>query len=381
MLKDLDQRQTDKTSESINDAVPMANNQSPKKVIFVSLITIIILNIIGLVFWQLYSENQSLKSIRNDNVTPVLPTEMKNAETKKTEIKKNTITTLVHPLVNVNQSAVNSSVPKAVTTVQKALLQSNQDVEDENNITTANTNGSSLTKSLPKNNKSSDKESQALTNNVKLDGGDEIKSTVSSPPSSLTISRRKMSPQDLAKQKFARAKQAVTDKEVIQAERLFEEILLLLPNHKPARKQLAALWFGRQSYQAALNLLSQGVALAPQDSEYRLMQARIYLSQGQGGRALQTLIVLADSTNVEYQALLANTAQQQGQFLDAISAYQQLTNLQVNKGRWWLGLAIAFDSDGQFLKAEQAYKTAITQQNLSNNSADFARKRIIELGE
>ena len=93
---------------------------------------------------------------------------------------------------------------------------------------------------------------------------------------SLTISRRKMSPQELAKQKFTQAEQAVLSDNINQAEQLLEEILLLEPNHKAARKQLAALWFGRQSYQAALNLLSQGIALSPQDSEYHLMQARIY---------------------------------------------------------------------------------------------------------
>jgi MSHA biogenesis protein MshN len=396
MLKDLDQRQTDKTSEPISNAVPVASNHTSKKVILVGLMAVVLLNVVGLLFWQLYSENQSLKSLQNDNLKPAFLTEiknveMKNADIKNTETKENKITTIVYasnvaePAIKVDQGSVNVPVLKAETTVQKTSQQNNQNVVDRNNniaasdnrasTNRASTNRTNVTPSLPKNHSSNNKKSdnQPLRNPVVL-----LKDT---PASSLTISRRKMSPQDLAKQKFARAKQALVDKEITQAERLFEEILLLLPDHKLARKQLAALWFGRQSYQAALNLLSQGIALSPQDSEYRLMQARIYLSQGQGEKALQTLIVLADSANVEYQALLANTAQQQGQLLSAITAYQQLTKLQVNKGRWWLGLAIAFDSNSQFVKAEQAYQTAISHQNLSNSSAEFARKRIIELGE
>ncbi|MFT5755756.1 MAG: MSHA biogenesis protein MshN [Alteromonadaceae bacterium] len=400
MLKDLDQRQADKNSALANNAVLMANNHASKKVIIVSIAVVVLLNIIGLFFWQLYNENQLLKAQQKNNNTPVV----------SSETQKNAMPTIVQatnaaePVISVNKATVNpaefkasASVEKNVETNVKTSIQAiaqhqitpviiNPDSSTSNstpNITKTNIQNNKINKinnnrPLTSHTGTVDN-SKVLVDRVSVDAIEN--KTAPAIPSNLTISRRKMSPQDLAKQKFSRAKQAFLDNDIMQAELLFEEILLLTPNHKQARKQLAALWFGRQSYQPALNLLSQGIALAPQDSEYRLMQARIYLNQGQGESALQTLVVLADAENIEYQTLLASTAQQQGQFLSAIKAYQQLVHLQANKGRWWLGLAIAFDSNSQFLKAKQAYQTAIAQHNLSTSSAEFAQKRLIELGE
>ncbi len=42
-----------------------------KKMIVASLTMIVLLNIIGLFFWQLYNENQSLKAVQKANARPV----------------------------------------------------------------------------------------------------------------------------------------------------------------------------------------------------------------------------------------------------------------------------------------------------------------------
>jgi len=361
---------------------------SPQKMVLIALIIIVLLNVIGLFFWQLYSENQSLKTLHNKpssqvsiseqhvSAAPIkdpnkVATNIPARDTVKTELStiqsdedktanQRKIDTYVTNNVNdLKSDGANGSRRNNSALIKTGILNEKNLIEQD-----------SVEKGLNK--KTQTKEARPAV--VQTEVLPEI-------PASLSISRRQMSPQDLAQQKYSRAEQAILDEKIIQAEQLFEEILLLQPNHKAARKQLAALWFGRQSYQPALNLLSQGIALTPQDSEYRLMKARIYLNQGQTERALQTLLVLADYPNIEYQALLANTAQQQGQFVSAIMAYQQLVNLQGIKGRWWLGLAIAFDSNSQFLKAAQAYQMAISQQNLSPSSAEFAQKRLVELGE
>ena len=199
--------------------------------------------------------------------------------------------------------------------------------------------------------------------------------------SSLTISRTQLSPQALATNKIAEAEQAIERNDIVKAESLFEEVLLVMPEHQMARKQLAALWYGKKSYQNAVNLLSQGIALAPQAEEMRIMSARIYFEQGQPRQAYNILKPLSHSVNTELQALLANTAAELNEHDNAALAYGKLIALEPNVGRWWLGSAVSLDSLGKFVPARDAYKQAIALSNLSMSAMQFARQRLIELGE
>ncbi len=208
--------------------------------------------------------------------------------------------------------------------------------------------------------------------------------TITVKSSSMNISRKQLTPEALIKQKNSRAKEALAANDIVTAEQLFEDILLIDPTNKNARKQLSALWFGRQSYQAAVNLLSQGIQLDPHDSELRLLQARIYIKQGRQSLAfdsLNTLPNVAQIESIDYQALLATQAQKVQQYQSAISAYLQLITQQAEVGRWWMGLAIAYDSNSQFALAGQAYHKALMLGGLSTSASKFIRQRIQVLGE
>ena len=196
----------------------------------------------------------------------------------------------------------------------------------------------------------------------------------------LAISRKKVSAEELVAQKWVQAEQAIKDKQLPEAETLLEDILLLQPEHELGRKQLAALWFGRQAHQAAINVLAQGIALAPNNLGFRLMQAKIYLSQGLEEKAYQILQGAAGNDNQEYLAALANAAQQTGRYRQASEFYQQLTRLQPGLSRWWLGLGVAYDSNSQFDLAVSAYRSALQVGNLSMSSSRFARQRLQQLG-
>ena len=197
----------------------------------------------------------------------------------------------------------------------------------------------------------------------------------------MSVSRRNFTSKELVEQKLDRAEKAVNSNEITEAEQLFEEVLIINPAHKQARKKLAALWFGRQSFQQAVNLLSQGIALDNQDDELRLMKARIHLKQGQLEAAYNTLKPLAFIEQEEYQVMLANIAQQIEQYQGAIDAYQVLIKMQPYSGRWHLGLAIVYDKNSQFLLAVNEYALALTKTDLSASSAKFARQRMQALGE
>jgi MSHA biogenesis protein MshN len=197
----------------------------------------------------------------------------------------------------------------------------------------------------------------------------------------MSVSRRQLTTKELVEQKQTRAEKFLNLNEITKAEQLFEELLINDPNHKQARKKLAALWFGRQSYQQALNLLSQGISLDSQDGELRLMKARIHLKQGQKEAAYNTLKPLTAFESEEYQVMLANIAQQIEQYPSAIGAYQVLIKMKPYSGRWHLGLAIVYDKNSQFELAVKEYGLALTKADLSASSAKFAEQRMQALGE
>ncbi|REL31819.1 tetratricopeptide repeat protein [Thalassotalea euphylliae] len=215
---------------------------------------------------------------------------------------------------------------------------------------------------------------------------------------SLTIARKQLTSAQLAVQKVNQAERAMAEKEGQKAEQLLQDALLLAPENKNARKQLAAIWFARGANQAAMNLLNQGISLSPNEPDFRLMKAKILLKNHQQNQAqsasqlsaqtspqltqaFETLVALANVPQVEYQSMLATVAQQYQQLSAAVSAYQQLVLLQPNQAKWYLGLAIAFDQSSQFNDALNAYQQALAVGGLSLQTQQFAQQRMTELGE
>ncbi len=196
----------------------------------------------------------------------------------------------------------------------------------------------------------------------------------------MSVLRRQLSADELAAQKLALAEKAIAAKQVTKAEKLLEEVVILTPKDSQTRKKLAALWFGRQAYQDASNLLSQGIALNGKDSSLREMKARIHLKQGQLTLALNTLKPLVKLENVQYQIMLANTAQQANHHESAAQAYRMLIAMQPDMGRWQLGLAVLYDKNSQFDLANEAYKKALTKNDLSVASEQFVQQRIQAIG-
>lgn len=372
MLKDLDKRQSEQQAAT-NHAVPQSSKTSTSKIIIV-VTMLIILNVVGLFGWQLYTENQQLKSqaqqqkidaqqaIKSDESLVVVG----RADTQLTPEAK----------VQGGSDEQQNDVPQP-TTINTTI---NENITAKNALHESNTGNNELIDTITAN-----EHSAAVT----VDNGEVLKSIEEPEPlivavpakSSLTISRSQLSPQALATSKITEAEQAMERNDIPKAEALFEEVLLVMPEHETARKQLAALWYGKRYYQDAVNLLSQGIALAPEAEEMRIMSARIYYEQGQARDAYNILIPLKHSMNAEFQVLLANTAAQLNEHDSAIIAYRTLITLEPDMGRWFLGLAVSLDSLGKFLPAIDAYQQAIARNNLSSSATQFARQRLIELGE
>ena len=402
MLKDLDERQSEQQHSQAGQ-VPQKKPATPWKLITTIVIVLIALNIAGVFIWQLYSENQSLKNSHENSSVQ----NQQNQQNQKNQQEQQSIEGLENNRQTAKSEQTTTPSPKAAPSeveknkpVASIPATKNLSATEEKAVISDNTS-EKLSEELTadKNAKQASKDQVVAKNSavinessnpsVELEGKHETDNHFTKSETqaealvkpTLSISRKQLTAAELTQQKINQAEQALAGNELTKAEKLFEDVLLMTPEHKSARKQLAALWFGRQAYQSAINVLSQGIQLYPDDSEFRLMKARIYLNQGQTIAAVNTLKDLPQVESVEYQALLASHAQQISQFGIAATAYQLLAKLEPDAGRWWLGLAVAYDSDSEFDQAVNAYGQAIDKSDLSENARQFARQRIQELGE
>ena len=370
MLKDLDERKPEQAMSGPANQV-VQTHENKKSTLLLVVIALVVLNVLGWFVWQIYSENQTLKASQNQPQPQVSGAKKPVTEKTSEPVVLNNDTSNDDTM-----STVQKTVQQPAQTVveQEVPVESKPEVKSSSHTEQTSQEVVTASKAVAK--------PVANVNESKAQASPEVKTPpVEQVKPTMTVARKQLSPQQLIERKTEQAEKAIANNELAKAEQLYEDVLLIDQDQHEIRKQLAALWFGRKAYQAALNLLQQGSALDYNNSDFRLMKARIYLTTGQAMNALNELLVLKDVNNVEYQAMIASTAQQLEQYPVSISAYQRLTSLQPNDGRWWLGLAIAHDASSAFELAKNAYKNAISLAGISDSSMAFARQRLQELGE
>ncbi|PKG85253.1 MSHA biogenesis protein MshN [Colwellia sp. 75C3] len=427
MLKDLDQRSPEPNSQTVQPE-QVSSIISPKKIALITGTCVFAVCVISFYFWQLISENNALKAEKvTSNAAHQVSTQL------STQSSNQVITNQVNSSVNAVQSSpVNQAMrletnenktaraPIAAEEFHYANEQSNEQ-ENQQAIVATKTDVSgprdlaiTATENRAENNAQRIAAKPVVNNSssrvipakktVAIADGHSHSAAVSShshdvdsastnavtkaattesksKKNKMSVSRRQLSADELADQKLALAEKALAAKQINKAEKLLEEVVIIKPSDSQTRKKLAALWFGRQAYQDAVNLLSQGIALNGKDSSLRQMKARIHLKQGQVTAALNSLKPLAQLKDEQYQIMLANTAQQAQQNNVAVEAYKVLIAMQPDIGRWYLGLAVLHDKSSQFTLASVAYNQALTKNDLSVASVNFVEQRIQAIGQ
>ena len=383
MLKDLDKRQTN-SEGAVNSHIPLRQQSSSHKSLILIVFILVLLNIIGFLGWQLYDVDNSSTNTNNANtvyseLTHKEPQDMVS-KTSSSEQDNSESTALINKKVEQEQPIKNVTNALASHDVLKGKLSPQSEGEHlhphkapsqatDTHVNNADTISHAVVENNERNNKTVEPKAT------------EPKVIEPIEESSFSISRKNLSSKALIAQKIKRANIAIEKNKIASAEALLEEILLLDANQIESRKKLAALWFGREAFQDAVNLINQGINLTPNDDELRLMKARIYLSQERLSQAYISLKGFTDTENIEYLSLLATLAQQQNEFQMAIKAYERLTKAEPKVGKWWLGLGIALDSNSQFKEAIEAYNKAIGQNDMSRGSTVFVKERMSALGE
>lgn len=377
MLKDLDQRQGDEPINGDNKHIAASQRQARKPWVFIFLILLLI-NACAFIIWWQYQENQQLKNLQPpaSNTKVVSGQLVAPANESENVLSHNTKGASEAHQAEITEEKAEK--PRLNNKLQTATAHHSDKPDNVQSETTQQKRITSNNQTKPINN-------QPTLDKATNTGNEHLVAESTTPQADispkLSIARKQLTAQELVTQKTKAAQQAIDRSNIKQAEQLLEEILLIQPTHHSSRKQLAALWFGRQDYRAALNILSQGIALDPQYPEFRTMQARIFIKQGMLSNAIASMLPLAAVENVEFQSLLATLAQQTGDHQKAAAAYSRLTQLQPNQGKWWLGYAVALDSQGKFSLAKQAYMQTQQTNDISESTRQFIRQRLTELGE
>ena len=200
-------------------------------------------------------------------------------------------------------------------------------------------------------------------------------------PSVLKIETVELSAKELAALAERKATTAMAKGSLRDAQDNYYQVLAHDPYNQGAREQLAGLLYGEGRLTEARQLLEEGIRLDPQQADFRLLLARLAISEGQQQQALGWLSGYQPdlASNLDYYATWAGLAQELGQNVEAANLYVKLLRQQPDQGRWWLGLGVAEDGQGHSQRALDAYRNALLHGNLGEASTNWLEQRIGQL--
>ncbi|MCC2608022.1 tetratricopeptide repeat protein [Planctobacterium marinum] len=178
------------------------------------------------------------------------------------------------------------------------------------------------------------------------------------------------------------ASQAVAENNVERAITLYRQILNVDFKQHDIRKKLAVLLYSNGNNGAASVVLSDGIDIAPQRVDFRLMLARLFYREKKL-RAAYTVLEGVDpdvQRNIDFYGLKATVAQELELNAESSHLYGRLVIFEPNRAQWWLGLAVSLDRMSQRDGALKAYENAADLRQLSASANDFIKQRILELG-
>jgi MSHA biogenesis protein MshN len=154
------------------------------------------------------------------------------------------------------------------------------------------------------------------------------------------------------------------------------------PDFLLARSDLMTIYLERREYQNVQILLNTGLRINPYYPPFVMMQARLFMLEGDNEQAL-LIIKSVRPDLVEYPdfyATMATLEQQLGNYQVAAQIYLELVRIEPQQGRWWLGYGLALEALGKRNVALQAYEKAVSTNSLPIDLEAYVKGRIDALG-
>lgn len=153
------------------------------------------------------------------------------------------------------------------------------------------------------------------------------------------------------------------------------------PNAHNSREAMIKLALQKGDTVTAEQLLQNGFSLDVNRPGYRKLQARMMLGAGQAEQAMQLLSsrIPLIQDDIEYHDILATAYLSMQNYEKAALSYEALVQQNRSEGRWWYGLASAWENLGRTRDAELAYQEALKLPNLSTALRQRSQQRVVEL--
>ena len=140
---------------------------------------------------------------------------------------------------------------------------------------------------------------------------------------------------------------------------------------------LERLQVGRPA--AARPLVEAALAENPDDPRLLRLAARVELAADDPGAALERLATI-ERPEPATLGLLGLAARRSGDLPAAVAAYGRALRDRPRRADWWMGLAIAYDGLARPGEAAEAYRRALSVDDLRPALARYARQRLAEIG-
>lgn len=155
------------------------------------------------------------------------------------------------------------------------------------------------------------------------------------------------------------------------------------PAYQDARVTFAALLIDQGNPQLAAKVIDAGLRLSPDFIPLIELKARQLTTQGQIKKALTLLQSESPpiSSNPEYHAFMAALYQKNDNNLLAVQLYKRLLSINPQNGNWWFGLGLSLEKLGENSLAYDAYRKAITNGNVNQESMAYLQQHMQSLQE
>lgn len=149
-------------------------------------------------------------------------------------------------------------------------------------------------------------------------------------------------------------------------------------DHVAARQALVTLLLQLHRADEAEDVLTRGMALPSSALPSLLTLGRLRVDRDDAAAALQLLLEHADigARSAEYEGFLATLLNRAGHHDEATEHYRRATRLAPRDARWWAGLGIALEAQGQSAMAREAYVRARDLPGLPDELAKHVEQRL-----
>ena len=180
---------------------------------------------------------------------------------------------------------------------------------------------------------------------------------------------------------YSRAIELMNNGEEVKAAEVFIKILEKHPAHIEARIKLIEVYRHIGWVEEAQSILDEGLRLDKENPKLLLHQATMQLEVQNPEKALSLLLKVKKDHHLDtdYKAVLAMTYHDLKLYDLARKNYNYLVRKDINNTKWWLGLAVTMDAQGDTKAALKSFKKV---KELGGANADvlrYAQDRIAKL--